>query len=165
LLYKIYQIEYLHDATDDDYDPLRDVANSLGLDIKKFYPESANESERGATADDVVLPDFEIVDEEIYDVPIKTQVIQHIVVSGNITEENIKALLLRQCDAIMERRGFKHHVTPTMVGIFAYETEEQAKSGAGLWLAMLKMGPLEKGKPRVEVRSEQIANIGKEPEE
>lgn len=39
LLYEIYQIEYLHDATDDDYDPLREVANSLGLDIKKYYAE------------------------------------------------------------------------------------------------------------------------------
>lgn len=36
LLYEIYQIEYLHDATDADYAPIRDVANSVGLDIKEF---------------------------------------------------------------------------------------------------------------------------------
>jgi len=36
LLYEIYQIEYLHDATNADYAPIRDVANSVGLDIKEF---------------------------------------------------------------------------------------------------------------------------------
>jgi phosphonate transport system substrate-binding protein len=35
-LYKIYQIEGLHPATDDDYEPLREVGETLGLNFEEF---------------------------------------------------------------------------------------------------------------------------------
>ena len=38
-LYKIYQIEYLHDALDSDYDPLRKVGETLGLNFEEYIDE------------------------------------------------------------------------------------------------------------------------------
>ena len=38
-LFQIYQIEYLHDATDADYEPLRKVGETLGLDFEEYIDE------------------------------------------------------------------------------------------------------------------------------
>lgn len=143
--------------------PVKDIADKTAKGSKIIA--SVDKPGPPEPVDSMALPDFEIVDEEIYDEAIKTQVEQHIVVTGEITEENLRALLKQQYESIMGRGGFKHHEKPTNVYIYIYDTEEQAKSGAGLWLAMLQMGPINKGKPKIDVKPEQIANIGKEPEE
>lgn len=113
----------------------------------------------------IPLPEYEIVTDETSDTPIKVQVEQHILVSGDISEESLEALLRQQFDSAMKRRGFRHHDTPTNVYIYIYETREKAQAGQGLWLAMLQMGPLEEGLPEITVRAEQIARIGQEQEE
>ncbi|MFQ5839586.1 MAG: hypothetical protein ACE5HK_02580, partial [Candidatus Methylomirabilales bacterium] len=127
-------------------------SSSLAPMPKEFQP-----------ARDIKLPDFEVVMDEISDTPLKTQVELHIVVSGKITEDNLRTLLNRQYQLAMDRRGFKYHKAPTNVYIYTYDSEEKAKAGQGLWLAMLQMGPLEKGKPKLTVRPDQIVNLGKAP--
>ncbi len=112
-------------------------------------------------AEKVAVPEYEIVDEQVYDAPVKTQVEQHIVVTVEITEENLRALLRQQHYAVSKRTGFKYHESPTNIYIYVYETKDKAKAGQGLWLAMSQMsyGDTE---PQVNVRTDQIARLGQE---
>ena len=117
--------------------------------------------EDAAPVEKVTLPDCRIVDEDVYDAPVKTQVVQHIVVSGKITEENLRALLVQQHHSISRRTGFKYHDSPTNIYIYVYETDKKAEAGQGLWLAMSQMSYGD-AEPQINVRTEQIARIGQE---
>lgn len=117
------------------------------------------------TVEAVPLPDHQIVEEDIDDTPLKTQIEQHILVSGEINEGNLKALLKQQFGLVMNRRGFQYHDVPTSVYLYVYETKEQAKAGQGLWLAMLQMSPRDNSKPEITTRKELISQIGKKLEE
>jgi hypothetical protein len=126
--------------------------------------EQAAPTEDTSPTSQVALPGFDVVNENISDTPIKTQVEQHIVVSGEITEENLRALLRQQHTEISNRRGFQHHNSPTNVYVYLYETEDKAKAGQGLWLAMSQMSHGET-EPNLTVRIDQIARLGQEPQE
>ena len=52
---------------------------------------------------------YEIVDKDIYDTPIKTQVQLHAVVSGTITKAGLENLLQKLYAEAQATRGFKHH--------------------------------------------------------
>lgn len=135
------------------------------VELKPNAEETTKIQEDIADAQSIALPDYEIVSENTYDVPVKTQIEQHILVMGEITEENQKALLRQQFDSIMKRRGFEYHNAPTNVYIYTYDTRERANTKQGLWLAMLQMNPLDKGIPKITTKKDQIAKIGQEPEE
>lgn len=102
--------------------------------------------------------------ENVYDIPIKTQVEQHILVFGEITEETLRELLRRQHAEISGRTGFKYHESPTNIYVYLYATEEQAKAGQGLWLAMSQMSHSET-QQHITVRSEQLGPLGEVPQE
>lgn len=131
--------------------------------------DSGKNAEREASTENTLpasqapLPSFEVVDENVSDTPIKTQVEQHIVVSGQITDGDLHALLRQRHTEISNRRGFQHHNSPTNIYVYLYETEDKAKAGQGLWLAMSQMsyGEIE---PKLTVRTDQIARLGKEPQ-
>lgn len=122
----------------------------------------------------VTLPEFRVVGERGSDTPIKTQIEQHIVVSGEITEENLRALLQKQHTEISNLRGFKHHDAPTNIYIYVYDKLDKAtldirdtvivKLDQGLWIAMSEMsyGDTE---PKLTVRSDLIARQDQEPQE
>lgn len=80
---------------------------------------------------------FRLVDEQIKDTPVKTQVEQHVVVVGDATEAALRAELKRRFDAAKRRSGWRHHDRTTNVYIYIYGTEEQATAGQGLWLGMV----------------------------
>jgi hypothetical protein len=109
-------------------------------------------------------PEFRLVAENVSDIPIKTQVEQHIVVSGVITEEKLRELLRKQHAEISARSGFKYHKSPTNIYVYLYGTEEKAKAGQGLWLAMSQMS-FGETEQQITVRSEQIAQLGEKPQE
>jgi hypothetical protein len=110
------------------------------------------------------LPEFRIAAEDVSDIPIKTQVEQHIVVSGKITEDNLRELLRRQHAEIVSRSGFKYHASPTNVYIYLYDTEDRANAGQGLWLAMSQMS-FGETEQQITVKSDQIERIGEEPQD
>lgn len=135
------------------------------FEFKPNAKETTNVQEEIVDVQAITLPDYEIVSENTYDAPVKTQIEQHILVMGEINEENQKALLRQQFDSIMQRRGFKYHYAPTNVYIYTYDTKERAEAEQGLWLAMLQMSPLDNGEPKITIKKEQIAQIGQEPKE
>lgn len=111
------------------------------------------------------LPNYKIVNEVVYDAPIKTQVEQHILVSGEINEDNLKRLLHKQFKSIMGRNNFKYHPKPTSVYIYTYDSKEKAETEQGLWIAMLQIGPLDNNEPKITVKQNIINQIGENSKE
>jgi hypothetical protein len=113
---------------------------------------------------EVPLPEYTVLDEDVYDAPIKTQVILHILVSGEITKQNLRALLSKLYAELQKRRGFKYHTAATHIGVYAYPKEENWKSGSGGWIAyLLRMG---EGEPtEYRINEGQFAQLGAKPEQ
>ena len=105
-----------------------------------------------------------MVDRNTYDVPIKTQIQLHAVVSGTLTELGLKQLLQKLYDEANATRGFKYHGgKPTHVFIYLYTSQDHFKSGMGQWIAMLsKIG--EGARIDTEVKTELIAQLDAKPE-
>ena len=108
---------------------------------------------------------YTVVDEEIYDKPIKTQIVQHIVVSGVPTKAELEAEILKRYRAATARRGFRYYNPATNIYIYVYGTEQQALAGQGLWIGMIAKGFSDKGEPRVRISENRLAALSQAPEE
>jgi len=113
----------------------------------------------------VSLPKYQIVDRDKYDAPVKTQIELHAVVSGNITESGLKALLQKLYEEATATRGFKYHGgKPTHIFIYLYTSRDHFTSGMGQWIAMLsKVGADSRVDTRV--KTELIAQLTAKPEQ
>ena len=111
-----------------------------------------------------VIPKHTILNEELYDVPIKTQVTLNVLVSGEITEPGLRALLNQLYSSIKARKGFKYHDSPTNIYIYAFTSKERAESGMGQWIAMLQKSPGD-AKATISINERQITQLGAKPEE
>ena len=112
----------------------------------------------------IVISNYTILDEDIYDAPIKTQVTLKILVSGEISQPGLRALLNQIYSSTKARRGFKHHDSPTNVYIYAFTSKERAESGMGQWVAMLQKS-YNDVKATISINERQIAQLGAKPEE
>ncbi len=108
---------------------------------------------------------YTIVDENIYDKPIKTQIEQHIVVSGVPTKAELQAEILKRYRTALSRRGFRYHNPATNIFIYVYGTEQQARAEQGLWIGMIAKGFSDKGEPEVLINEARLAGLSKAPEE
>lgn len=90
-------------------------------------------------SNEIILPDYTILNEETYDANIKTQVEQEVLVSGEITEEGLDALLTKLYSSIKQRSGYKYHDSPTAIYVRAYYSKELYDSQhEGCFAVMLK---------------------------
>jgi hypothetical protein len=111
------------------------------------------------------LPEYRILDKEVYDVPIKTQIRLDVLASANVTPEGLRKLLLDLCRQTLSERGFKYHEgRPTHVFIYVYPTEEHQASGSGQWLGMLSK-PGTDEEPRVALNEDFIEQLDDPPVE
>ena len=110
------------------------------------------------------LPEFVVDDESVEEMPIKTQVTQQIIASGELTEENVRALLLHQYRILSQRGGFKYHDRPTLIGIYVYDSPEKAHGGMGQWVGMLLKRPTG-SEPEITIRPEVLEILRHEPTE
>lgn len=85
--------------------------------------------------------EFEVVRERIYDNAPRTQVDQWLVVSGNLTRSNMRALLVARCDSLMARGTYSANDRPTNVFIYLFESSAGAERGGNGWIAMLAKQP------------------------
>ena len=109
---------------------------------------------------------YTIFDEKIYDGPIKTQISQDIIVSGVPTRAELEAEILGRYHAATARRGFQYHNNrATNIYIYVYGTEEQARSGMGLWIGMIAKSFSDKGTPQVIINEDRLAALSLPPEE
>lgn len=112
----------------------------------------------------LVLPDYTLLDEEVYDVPVKTQVEISLLVSGNITEEGIEVLLNRLYDKTIKKTGFEYHPHPTAVYIYAYTSKKDAESAKDQWIALLQKAHAVP-EPVIMVDTVRLRYLKAEPEE
>jgi hypothetical protein len=108
---------------------------------------------------------YAVVDERIYDVPIKTQIEQHIAVSGVPTEAELRVEILKRYRSAKARGDFRYHNPATNIYIYIYGTNEQASFKGGSWIGMIAMGPLDKGEPRVVINETRLAALSQKPED
>jgi hypothetical protein len=107
--------------------------------------------------------DYRILNEDIYDGPIKTQIRLEVLAPGNITENGLRRLLNDLYLKNQQRRGFKYHDQPTHIAIYVYSSKERAESGWGQWIGMfLKLG--ENANPEIKINQQQLSQLGKKPE-
>lgn len=112
----------------------------------------------------IALPSYEILNEDVYDAPIKTQVTLSILVSGKISEEGLKVLLGKLYSSIKARKGFKYHKHPTNIYIYAYTSKERFQSEMGLWIAMLDKS-YDDAESTIRIKMTQLEQLGKKPEQ
>ena len=105
---------------------------------------------------------YQVWKEETHDTPLSTYVRMDIVVSGHITREGLDALLRRLFQQIRERKDFKYHDQPG-VQIGAYTSVAHAKSGMGLWIALLNAHYADTY-PEVSFSENQLALLDQMPE-
>ena len=108
---------------------------------------------------------YTVVDEKISDKPIKTQIEQHIVVSGVPTKAELEAEILKRYRAAAARRGFRYYNPATNIYIYVYGTVQQARAGQGLWIGMIAKGFSDKVEPRVRINEQRLAALSQAPEE
>jgi len=114
------------------------------------------------TPTQVGLPQYSILDEKVDDGPIKTQVRQNILASGQISEAGLRTLLGQLYSGIMARRGFRYSKAPTNVYIYAFTSPERARSGQ--WIAML-WKHLDDTGPTILVFEGELSQLGAPDEE
>ncbi|HEY3294051.1 MAG TPA: hypothetical protein VGL38_01290 [bacterium] len=96
-----------------------------------------------------------ILRDEVYDSPLKTQITQDVLVLDDITESKLETLLFDLYVDAKERCGFKHASHPNRIYIYAYVSEEHARSGMGQWIGMLHMEG-EGAAPKTELNQAQL---------
>jgi len=102
---------------------------------------------------------YTLIDEEIYDQPIKTQIVQRLVVTGVPSKANLEAEILKRYRAALARRGFRYHNPATNIGIYVYGSEQHARTGQGLWVGMLWKVYSDKEPPQVSVYDARLAAL------
>lgn len=84
------------------------------------------------------LPLWRVLEEEVYDVPMKTQVAVSIVLEGRVTEISLRNLLQAEYDRVQALTGFRFHPQPTAIFTWAYPSEAHHQGGAGQWAGMVQ---------------------------
>ena len=107
---------------------------------------------------------FLIVDKNIHDSRIKTQVEQHIMIKGVINDKRVKEILNKQYNQLKNSTGYVYHEHPTNIYLYVYDTVEKAKAGQGLWLGMLMIKSGD-DKPDIKIKSDQIKLLSAPKEE
>jgi len=132
-------------------------------ETKKIIPNKVSE-EKIVVSTEATLPKYTVLDEDIYDAPIKAQVAIDLLVSKDISKEGLTALLKHLYEKNRQRGGFKYHKKPTNIYIYAYPSREHADSGSGQWVGMLAKS-YDDPKPKITVNEEFLARLREKPEE
>ncbi len=104
-----------------------------------------------------------ILKEDLYDVPIKTQVQLDVLISDTaITEQKVSDLLLYLYDKTKKRTGFEYHTNPTNIYIYAYTTKEKAEAGMAQWIGMVSKS-YGNTRPQIEISEKQLLSLTLKP--
>ncbi|GEM_PF-5956921 len=132
--------------------------------LSEVHADAPSRSTSAAPSPSIAdVPSHEIVDRDIYDAPVKTQVELHAVLRQSVTESDLDSLLQKLYTDALATGGFKHHGgKPTHIFIYVYTTREHFASGMGQWIAMLsKTG--ENAQASTRIKSELIPEASKPP--
>lgn len=101
---------------------LLSIYPSLIIFIGPCMARRSNTLRDGTNSENVseVAYTYEIVYEDVYDITIKTQVERRIVVTGEISHEQLNDLLLAQYDEIVSSTGYENREHPNAVYVYVY---------------------------------------------
>ena len=102
--------------------------------------------------------------EKVDDTRIKTQVMQHIVVTGIPSKNNLRSEIFRRFNLLKNRKGFRYRSVPTHIYIYVYGSREQAESGMGLWVGMLDWNTSYTAQPSVKFNEDFLSALSKPSE-
>lgn len=86
--------------------------------------------------------DYEIVNTDIIETKYKAQITKYVVYNDSIfNKDALSDVLLEVYFSNKKAKGFKNFEEPTVVAVYVFTSEEQAKSDKGAWIAMLVKGP------------------------
>jgi len=103
-----------------------------------------------------------LFDEEVYDAPIKTQVVRKLLVGGRFSKRDLEEMVREQYRSVRARRDFNYHNPANTVAIYAYTDQARAQAG-DVWVAAL-IKTADDREPTVMVDEGQLAQIGRPPE-
>ena len=84
-----------------------------------------------------LLPGTRILDEEIMDAPLKTQISLRVAIPGNTTKEQLTRYMHQLYAEQMARTGFKARPTPNAVYAFLYTEEVDWKTNGAGWVGRI----------------------------
>lgn len=82
------------------------------------------------------LPKYDIVYNDVYEIPIKTQVEQRVIVPADISDEDLTRLLNQLYSEVMNKGGYKYVAKPTHVYIYAHTPNVDYKKEGYNWIGM-----------------------------
>lgn len=85
-----------------------------------------------------------LLNEELQETPGKAMISQDLLVSGEITEANLRQLLIARHDELATRTGFKFRTGPNAMYLTAYGSLEHYHAKQGQWVAMLTQSPMDR---------------------
>jgi predicted secreted protein len=89
------------------------------------------------TLDGLAIPGYELYEEKRLNYDGNAEYSGKILLTGNITKQGVRELLMRLYNRIKDANGWKYHDKPTHIFIFAYTDESRAKSKSNLSIADL----------------------------
>lgn len=99
---------------------------------------------------------YSIVDDRTNDLgAIKAEVVLSLVASGNVTEDNLRQLLLDLLGETRKRGGYTYYSHPSKVYIYVYPSEEHA-AGGGTSIASLSWAEWDGDESSIYVKSERL---------
>lgn len=111
------------------------------------------------------LLNYKLLNDEVYDAPIKTQVqLDILILDTAISEQKIRKLLTFLYGKTIKRTGFKHHSNPTNIYIYAFTSKEKAESGMGQWIGMISKS-YNDNHPKIAISDIQLNSLTLKPTE
>lgn len=116
---------------------------------------------QGATKEGLLT--YSILEDKVSDTEIKTQVNIKLIITGkDITEQRIRELLTNLYQKTIKRTGFKYSTHPTNVFIYAFTSNEKAKSGTQ-WIGMISK-TYSQSNPTISISDPQMKSLTLKPE-
>ncbi len=85
-----------------------------------------------------------LLNEDVQETPGKAMISQDLLVSGEVTEANLRKLLVARHDELAMRTGFKFRTGPNALYLAAYASPEHYHAKEGQWVAMLTQSPMDR---------------------
>lgn len=135
-----------------------------GILLNGSSPNKVTKVDSGEQTDKKTLLNYSILQEEVFDKPIKTQVKLNVLISDTrITEQKIRELLIYLYEKTIKRTGFTYHSNPTNIFIYAFTTKEKANSGTQ-WVGMISKSYSDT-QPNITISTTQINSLTLKPAE
>ena len=80
-------------------------------------------------------PKYKILEHDIYEIPIKSQISTRILLTDSVTKNNV-LYLLNSFYGLDSVKTMKYHDTPTHIFIYVYKDSLDLKNGGENWIGM-----------------------------